>query len=232
MYKWFYYFLDKNGRNSPNYQLKYPGYKSFSPPSHIPAATSTTIPQSVAIPELNLLSLEELQFLNENTDRQDEFLENLPPIKEMNKTVDDLMVQIEELAGIFWMYVCENYFLIFHLLTDSNLSKQEELEELRKGVDSRIAEVTKLAFENEQLYMKYQSFAEKYSPKNILDELSKAAGKADEESEKIADGFLNGRIDVEKFLSLYLKTRALCQTRKTKEEKFSQQLNSLEKAGF
>lgn len=80
--------------------------------------------------------------------------------------------------------------------------------------------------------MKYQAYAEKYSPKNILDELSKAAGKADEESDKIADDFLNGRIDVEKFLSMYLKTRALCQTRKTKEEKFSQQLNSLEKAGF
>lgn len=80
--------------------------------------------------------------------------------------------------------------------------------------------------------MKYQSFAEKYSPKNILEELRKAAGKADEDSEKIADDFMNGKIDVEKFLPLYLKIRALCQTRKTKEEKFSQQLNSLEKAGF
>lgn len=95
----FYYFLsDKNGRNSPNYQLTFPAYKSFSPPSHIPVATNT-IPQSVAFPELNLLTLEELQFLNESADRQNEFLENLPPMREMNKTVDDLMVQIEELAG-------------------------------------------------------------------------------------------------------------------------------------
>lgn len=51
---------------------------------------------------------------------------------------------------------------------DSNLAKQEQLEELRKGIDARIAEVTKLSFENEQLHMKYQNFAEKYSPKNIL----------------------------------------------------------------
>lgn len=66
----------------------------------------------------------------------------------------------------------------------------------------------------------------------LQEELRKAARKADEESESIADDFLNGKIDVEKFLGLYLKTRALCQSRKTKEEKFSQQLSSLEKAGF
>lgn len=93
--------LDKNGRSSPNYQLTFPGYKNFSPPTHIPAAT----PQSFAIPELNLLTLEELQFLNESPDRQDEFLENLPQMREMNKTVDDLMVQIEELAGLLYLLV-------------------------------------------------------------------------------------------------------------------------------
>lgn len=58
--------------------------------------------------------------------------------------------------------------LLMVSLVDSNLSKQENLEQLRKGIDARIAEVTKLAFENEQLHMKYQNFAEKYSPKNIL----------------------------------------------------------------
>lgn len=62
--------------------------------------------------------------------------------------------------------------------------------------------------------------------------MRKAAGNADEESERIADDFLSGNMDVERFLSLYLKTRMLCQTRKTKEEKFAQQLSSLEKAGF
>lgn len=58
-------------------------------------------------------------------------------------------------------------FLIV-LFVDSNLLKQEKLEELKRGIDVRIAEVTKLAFENEQLHMKYQNFADKYSPKNIL----------------------------------------------------------------
>lgn len=131
-----------------------------------------------------------------------------------------------------FFYNIKPLFFTVTLFIDSNLSKQEQLNDLRKGIDARIEEVTKLAFENEQQYMKYLNFAEKYSPKNILDELRKAAGKADEESEQIADDFLNGKIDVDKFLSNYLKTRTLCQTRKTKEEKFSQQLNSLKKAGF
>lgn len=135
---------DVEGRNSPNYQLpSFPVYKSFSPP------IASAIPQSVAIPELNMLTLDELQFLNESSDRQEEFLDSLPTLREMDRVADDLIAQVEELA-------------------DSNLSKKDELDELRKGIDARIAEVTKLAFENEQLHMKYQNFADKYSPKNIL----------------------------------------------------------------
>lgn len=91
--------LDKDERSSPNYQVTFPGYKRFSPPSHIPVATS--VPHSVAFPELNLLTLDELHFLNESVDRQEEFVENLPPMREMNKAIDDMIVQIEELAGKF-----------------------------------------------------------------------------------------------------------------------------------
>lgn len=64
------------------------------------------------------------------------------------------------------------------------------------------------------------------------EKLRVAAEEAESESEKIAENFLSGNLDVDNFLQLYLKKRTLCQTRKTKEEKFSQQLNSLAKAGF
>lgn len=97
-------FTDKEGRNSPNYQLTFPTYKNFSPPSHVPLAT-TSVTHSVAIPELNLLTLDELQFLNESADRQEEFLDSLPPIREMNKGIDDLMVKIEELAGKWLFFI-------------------------------------------------------------------------------------------------------------------------------
>lgn len=60
---------------------------------------SSLVHQSVALPELSALSLEELQFLNENSDRQDDFIDELPPIREQNKALDDLILQVEEMAG-------------------------------------------------------------------------------------------------------------------------------------
>lgn len=66
----------------------------------------------------------------------------------------------------------------------------------------------------------------------MQDQLQQVAEKSNIESEKVADAFLNGEIDVDKFVSSYIQIRTLSQTRKTKEEKLSQQLHNLEKAGF
>lgn len=133
---------------------------------------------------------------------------------------------------------------------ESNLSKEKDVSILQHDIETKIEEVTKLAFENERLNMSYQTLSEKYSPRNIKvigiwasswiwnvlfllqDQLKSAAKIADAETEKIANAFLNGEIDVEKFLQTYLNSRKLTQMRKTKEEKLSQQLQSLKQAGF
>jgi hypothetical protein len=64
------------------------------------------LPKRLVFPELNKLTTEELEFLNNNVDRQQEFLNDLPPIKDQNKLLDDLIVQVEELAGIIFFTVC------------------------------------------------------------------------------------------------------------------------------
>lgn len=104
--------------------------------------------QSIVFPELNKLSLDELQFLVQNEDRQQEFLDELPYIKEQNRILDEQILQTEELA-------------------EANLAKQEQLLNLRKEIDGRIEEVAKLAFENERLHVIYQNYSDKYSPRNI-----------------------------------------------------------------
>lgn len=104
--------------------------------------------QSIVFPDLNKLTLDELEFLAENDDRQQEFLDDLPYIKEQNRILDEQIVQTEELA-------------------DTNMQKQEQLLDLRKQIDYRIDEVAKLAFENERLHVIYQSHSDKYSPRNI-----------------------------------------------------------------
>lgn len=54
---------------------------------------------TLAFPELQKLSLDELKFLNEDSERLDEFLDNVPVLEKQNKTIEDLMGNIEELAG-------------------------------------------------------------------------------------------------------------------------------------
>ncbi|CAG9825082.1 unnamed protein product [Phaedon cochleariae] len=201
-------------RSSPiNYQ-SFPAVQSLSPPTPMTLSNNSQLPHpSLAFPELLNLSLEELNFLNENSDRQDEFIDDLPIMKKQNKALDDLILQVEDLAEL-------------------NLSKEEKLQELRKDVNSRIEEVNKLAFDNERLHSVYKSLSDKYTPRHIKEQLGLAAEKADRETEKVAESFLNGETDVEKFLADFIKIKTLSQTRKTKEEKLSQQLDRLERAGF
>lgn len=44
--------------------------------------------------------MEELRFLDDCEDRQTEFIEELPNVKDQNRMLDDLTNQIEELAGL------------------------------------------------------------------------------------------------------------------------------------
>nr|CAI5860063.1 unnamed protein product [Callosobruchus analis] len=202
-------------------QLTYPLFTStnsisiptYSLSSNYLVQQPSYVQRNFPFPELSGMSYEDLKLINESVDRQDEFIDELPMIKEQNKTLDEIALQIEEMAV-------------------SNLSKKEVLEELRKNVDQRVDEVTKLVLENEQLLASYQTLSDKYAPKNIQDELRRAARKMEGESEKVAESFLNGTIDVDKFVSNFISTRMISQARKTKEEKLGQQLDKLERAGF
>lgn len=120
---------------------------------------------------------------------------------------------------------------------------------MRETVESQMQEAAKLDFENERLYTIYQSLCEKFLPRNIQvgqiikslylskiellqEELGKAAKTADDESEKIAESFLQGNLDVDKFLNMFLKSRSLYQLRKTKEERLANQLDRFEKEKY
>ncbi|GLV39254.1 Vacuolar protein sorting 37A [Carabus blaptoides fortunei] len=200
--------------SSPNYTIgNYSNVNSFSPQSSLLSTSSTSVNRTIVFPELNTLSLDELKLLNDNVDKQDEFLENLPPIREMNKTLDDLLTQIEELA-------------------DTNLAKKNKLVQLHAERTPRIETLTKLLNSNEMLSLNYQLLSDRYKPSNIKESLRGAAARADEQSESIAERFLSGELDVDHFVSSYIKSRTLSHTRKTKEEKLAHQLSELERAGF
>lgn len=81
------------GRGSPSYAYNYPGNQNFSPPNHAQPVLS------VAFPELNKMADSDLKFLNENIDVQQQFVDNLPPLREMNSAIDEAIAQIEQLTG-------------------------------------------------------------------------------------------------------------------------------------
>lgn len=96
--------------------------------------------------------------------------------------------------------------------------KVQTIEDLRAGYDKLIEQYNKLS--------------EVFDPKNICDGLKKAADESQEQSEVIAQDFLNRKIDVERFLSTYIECRKLGQARRTKEEKLTHQLNELKRSGY
>lgn len=104
-------FVDGEFRSSPVIYQNIPSVSSFSPPMYMPQPRQF---QSIAFPELQELSLDELTFLNQDTDRLDEFLDSLPLFKEQNKTMDDLVTNIEELAGK--KHLCIVIFIIIYSL--------------------------------------------------------------------------------------------------------------------
>ncbi|XP_019864962.1 vacuolar protein sorting-associated protein 37A isoform X2 [Aethina tumida] len=193
-------------RISPSFPTL-PVMSSFSPPSHVQAK------MYFQFPSLNKLSIEELQFLNDNVDRQQEFIEEIQCISDQNRMLDECIAQIEEIA-------------------EGNLSKQQQLETYKGNINQRMEEVANLVCQTERLHGIYQALSDKFSPRKIQEQLKIEAGKAEVDSERIAEKFLQGEIDVDRFMNQYIASRKLCQLRKTKEEKLGYQLDSLEKAGF
>ncbi|XP_011877576.1 PREDICTED: vacuolar protein sorting-associated protein 37A [Vollenhovia emeryi] len=164
-------------------------------------------------PELNSLTNEELKRLSEDDDRLDDFLEKHSQIKDMNAAIENAMDWVEKTA-------------------EANAAKEPELKQLQADVADKVKTVAALKARYDNLIQRYNKLSEVFTPDHIKECLRQAADESHEESEKIAEDFLNRKIDVERFLSTYIECRKLGQARRTKEEKLAHQLNELKRAGF
>ncbi|CAK1546453.1 unnamed protein product [Leptosia nina] len=175
-----------------------------SPQSHIHA-------NSAMFPELNDLSIEELQEVLDNPDLQDKLLENNPQLAEIDLETEELMNSIEEIA-------------------QDNLAKQQMLDDMKSKVLDGISAIVQMKMSYEELHKKYQQLCEGYSPHRIRDCLKDAALTADEDAEAIAEQFLLGNISVETFVLKFAEKRALGQARRAREERLGHQLAQLDRA--
>ncbi|XP_050429020.1 vacuolar protein sorting-associated protein 37A [Adelges cooleyi] len=162
---------------------------------------------------LTNLTSSELLRLKNNVDCLDEFISDLPSIEESNKTIENTITKVMDLAN-------------------SNIAKEKSITNLKTDISNQLEKIVSSQNTYAELSSKYAKLSEKYLPQSIANNLKEAALKCDEESEKIAEQFLEGELDIDMFLQVYLKTRTLSYTRKAKEERLSYQLKQLKDAGF
>uniref|UniRef100_A0A2S2PBM0 Vacuolar protein sorting-associated protein 37A n=1 Tax=Schizaphis graminum TaxID=13262 RepID=A0A2S2PBM0_SCHGA len=173
----------------------------------------TSLSNDMEFLSLAKLTSAELLRLNNNVDCLDEFISELPSIEASNKNIENTITKIMDLAN-------------------SNMSKEEPISNLRSEISKQLETIETYQKSYAGLSAKYVKLSEKYSPQSISDNLKKAAIKCDEESERIAEQFLNGDIDCDKFLQVYIKSRTVSYTRKAKEDRLNYQLKQLKEAGF
>ncbi|XP_046983017.1 vacuolar protein sorting-associated protein 37A [Schistocerca americana] len=193
-------------------------------PAIPPALSTAPQPQLQLPPEpselrdlLAGMSVAELEELRRDgpvaDDRLAELVSDLPPLRRMEQQRDQLVAGIVALA-------------------ESNLSRQPELQAAREAVRAKAEKVSALRARFEELGVEHRRLAERYAPDNIRETLCLAAQQSDEESDAVAEAFLSGRVDVERFAAQYIRIRALSHERKTKEEKLQSQLRELQRAGY
>ncbi|VVC33663.1 Hypothetical protein CINCED_3A021919 [Cinara cedri] len=173
----------------------------------------TSLSNDIELFSLAKLTTAELLRLNNNVDCLDEFISELPSIEASNKSIENTITKIMDLAN-------------------SNMSKEEPINNLRLEISKQLETIESYQKSYADLSTMYVQLSEKYSPQSISKNLKESALKSDEESERIAEQFLAGEMDCDKFLQVYIKSRTMSYTRKSKEERLNYQLKQLKKAGF
>ncbi|XP_068960957.1 vacuolar protein sorting-associated protein 37A [Petaurus breviceps papuanus] len=158
-------------------------------------------------PELTELSMSQLTDMNE---REDAFLEKfsaLPQLQQVVTDKDGLVRSIEELAR-------------------KNLLLEPSLEAKRQTVLSKYELLTQMKAGFEKKMQRQHELSESCSASALQARLKVAAHEAEEESDALAEDFLEGKMEIDDFLSSFMEKRTICHCRRAKEEKLQQAIAS------
>lgn len=153
-------------------------------------------------PLLNDLKIFELQELAEDEDRIHEMVQKVPDLVSFIQKREDLSSTCVQLA-------------------QSNLLMKPKIESLKNEVMEKNSEFDSLKIDFEDHCQKHIALSEQYHPSHIQTNLKVAVMEADEESENIAEKFLEKDIDVDEFVKTFMEKRTLCYLRRAKEEKLN-----------
>ncbi|XP_066488916.1 vacuolar protein sorting-associated protein 37A isoform X1 [Tiliqua scincoides] len=156
-----------------------------------------------AFPELSELSILQLEDMNEQEDLLLQHFVDLPQLKQVISDKDDLVKSIEKLAK-------------------KNLLLEPSLETKRQAVLDKYEQLTQLKATFEKKMQRQHELSESCSASALQARLKVAAHEAEEESDTIAEDFLEGKTEIDDFLSSFMEKRTVCHCRRAKEEKLQQ----------
>lgn len=161
-----------------------------------------------AFPELCDKNLTQLSDMSENEDVLLDFFVTLPQLKQVTSDKEDLVTSIVNKAK-------------------KNLQMEPQLEGKRQEVLCKYEQLTQMKSAFETKMQRQHELSESCSLSTLQARLKVAAHQAEEESEETAENFLEGRTDIDEFLTSFMEKRTLCHSRRAKEEKLQQSINTL-----
>ncbi|XP_073439715.1 vacuolar protein sorting-associated protein 37A [Dendrobates tinctorius] len=157
-------------------------------------------------PELSDLSMSQLTDMMEQEDVLLEQFVNLPQLKQIISDKEDLVKNIEELAK-------------------KNLQIEPILESKRQALLDKYELLTQMKTTFEKKMQRQHELSESCSLSALQARLKVAAHEAEEESDNIAENFLEGKTEIDDFLTLFMEKRTCCHSRRAKEEKLQQSIS-------
>uniref|UniRef100_A0AAQ5XJS5 VPS37 C-terminal domain-containing protein n=1 Tax=Amphiprion ocellaris TaxID=80972 RepID=A0AAQ5XJS5_AMPOC len=151
--------------------------------------------------------LTQLSDMSENEDVLLEFFVSLPQLKQVTSDKEELVTSIVDMAK-------------------KNLHMEPQLEGKRQEMLYKYEQLTQMKSAFETKMQRQHELSESCSLSTLQARLKVAAHQAEEESEETAENFLEGRTDIDEFLTNFMEKRTLCHSRRAKEEKLQQSINT------
>ncbi|XP_062864225.1 vacuolar protein sorting-associated protein 37A [Trichomycterus rosablanca] len=159
------------------------------------------IPES--FPELSDMSVSQLKDMNDKEDMLLEYFVSLPQLKQVTSDKEDLVNSIVTMAK-------------------KNLQLEPQLEGKRQEMLYKFEQLTQMKSAFQTKMQRQHELSESCSLSALQARLKVEAHEAEEESEDTAENFLEGKTEIDEFLTSFMEKRTLCHSRRAKEEKLQQ----------
>ncbi|KAH9508254.1 Vacuolar protein sorting-associated protein 37A [Bulinus truncatus] len=216
--------VTKPGGALPSYPglnvCPYPGSQPNAIPPPLPPRRPPAPVGDVGMDQLTLGPIHLQNLLAEFPALKDMKLHELEELTTDDEKITEMIQKVPDLVK--FVQQLENLTPVCVQLAQSNLSKKTEIENLKKLLIVKNTELENLKAEFENHCERHMSLSDMYHPSHIQTNLKVAVMEADEESEIIAERFLEKELDVDEFLKSFMEKRTLCHLRRAKEEKLNQ----------